>query len=100
LLLEAAGRQPGVEKSPAPEVKFESFVAEGMRVVLTVYVASGTAAADQIRTDLAFAVHRAMKAAGMENPMQRHNVRLQDLEPIRQAVFAAMEERRRKESAL
>ena len=97
LLLDAAGKQPGVEKTPAPQVKFDTFVAEGMRVVLTVYIAS-SATADQVRTDLAFAVHRAMKAAGMENAMQRHNVRLQDLEPIRQAVFAAMEERRRKES--
>ena len=94
LLLDAAAAQSGLEKTPPPEVRFESFDADGMKLSLTVHVSSG-ATSDRVRTELAFAVHRGMRAGGIENPIHRHNVRLSDLEPIRQAVFAAMEERRR-----
>jgi potassium efflux system protein len=99
LLLDAAAAQAGLEKEPAPEVKFEIFDADGMKLTLNCHVAVGSAV-DQVRTDLAFAVHRVMHAAGIESPGHRHTVRLSDLEPIRQAVFAAMEERRRKEGGL
>ncbi len=95
VLLDAAALQPGVEKAPPPEVKFETFDGDGMKLSLTVYAAEG-ATSDKVRTDLAFAIHAAMRNAGIENPMHRHNVRLSDLEPIRQAVFAALEERKRK----
>lgn len=94
VLEDSARRQPGIAVSPAPSVKFESFDADGMKLSLTVHVEDGSKS-DEIRTDLAFAVHRAMRAAGIENSGHRHNVKLTDLEPIRQAVFAAMEERRR-----
>ena len=94
ILEDAARQQAGIAKVPPPEVKFESFDADGMKLSLTVHTADG-AAGDTVRIDLAFAIHRAMRAAGIENPMHRHNVRLSDLEPVRQAVFAAMEERRR-----
>lgn len=94
ILLEVAKQQAGVEATPAPEVKFDSFESDGLKLLLVVHVTSGTAS-DAIKTDLAFAVHRAMRAAGIENAMHRHNVRLSDLEPVRQAVLAAMEERRR-----
>ena len=94
ILLDAASAQTGLEPAPVPEVRFENFDGDGMKLSLTVSVSNG-AESDKIRTNLAFAIHRAMRAAGIENQGQRHNVRLQDLEPIRQAVFAAMEERRR-----
>jgi small-conductance mechanosensitive channel len=61
VLLEAAGRQAGVEKAPMPEVVFDSFTKEGMKLVLTVHASTG-AESDTIRTALAFAVHRALQA--------------------------------------
>jgi small-conductance mechanosensitive channel len=94
VLEETARTVTGIESDPAPVVKFESFDADGMKLSLTAH-AGETATSDQVRTDLAFAVHRAMREAGIETSGHRHSVKLTDLEPIRQAVFAAMEERRR-----
>ncbi len=97
LLLDVAGKTSGLEADPAPMVNFDAFDADGLKLTLLVHATSG-ATAEATRTELAFAIHAAMRAAGIESPSHRHNVRLTDLEPIRQAVFAAMEERRRKES--
>ena len=94
MIEEAARGQKGVLPTPPPTVKFESFDADGMKLSLTAHVADG-GASEAVRTDLAFAIHRAMRAAGIDSPGHRHNVKLTDLEPIRQAVFAALEERRR-----
>ncbi len=97
IMLQAARDLPGIEKEPPPLVNFDSFDGAGMRLTLLAHVGNG-AIADATRTSLAMAIHRSMRAAGVENPVQSHNVRLRDLEPIRQAVFAAMEERRRKDA--
>jgi small-conductance mechanosensitive channel len=97
LMLEVAGQHGEIAKDPAPQVNFDSFDADGIKLTLLAYANSG-ATSDATRTELALAIHKAMRAAGIENPIHRHNVRLSDLEPIRQAVFAALEERRRKES--
>jgi potassium efflux system protein len=94
IMLEAAARVEGVAKSPAPLVNFDAFDGDGMKLTLQAHAAS-RAIADAVRTELALSVHSAMRTAGVENPTHRHNVRLQDLEPIRQAITAAMEERRR-----
>jgi small-conductance mechanosensitive channel len=94
IMLQVAGARPGIEKEPAPFVNFDGFDADGIKLTLTAHATSG-ATSDATRTDMALAIHRAMRAAGIENSGHRHNVRLTDLEPIRQAVFAAMEERRR-----
>lgn len=69
LLLEAAAAQTGVEPQPSPEVRFDSFDADGMKLTLMVHVASGTAS-ERIRTDLAFAIHKAMREAGIGVPRQ------------------------------
>jgi small-conductance mechanosensitive channel len=97
VMLQAAQSHAGIEKEPAPVVNFDNFDADGIKLTLLAYATSG-ATADATRTELALAIHKAMRAAGIENPIHRHNVRLQDLEPIRQAVSAAMEERRRTRS--
>lgn len=76
-------------------VNFENFDADGMKLNLLAYASSG-ATSDTTRTELALRIHQSMRSAGIENPIHRHNVRLSDLEPIRQAVFAALEERKRK----
>ena len=97
LVLEAATGVPGLAKDPPPVVNFDGFDTGGMRLNLIAHALSGETA-DAARTQLAFAIHRTLKSAGIGNPSQQHSIRLQDLEPIRQAVFAAMEERRRKEA--
>lgn len=97
LMIEVAAQHVDVAKDPPPLVNFENFDADGMRLNLLAYASSG-ATSDTTRTELALRIHQSMRSAGMENPVHRHNVRLSDLEPIRQAVFAALEERKRKGS--
>ena len=98
LLLATASQQPGLDPSLPPIVNFDSFDADGIKLTLVAH-ATGGATADATRTQLALNIHTAMRAAGIENPIHRHNVRLTDLEPIRQAVMAAMEERRRNKAS-
>ena len=95
LMIEVASQHADVAKDPAPMVNFENFDADGMKLNLLAYASSG-ATSDTTRTELALRIHQSMRSAGIENPIHRHNVRLSDLEPIRQAVFAALEERKRK----
>lgn len=95
LMIDIALQHADVAKDPSPQVNFDNFDADGMKLTLLAYASSG-ATSETTRTELALRIHQAMRSAGIENPIHRHNVRLADLEPIRQAVFAALEERKRK----
>ncbi len=98
VVVEAAQADPRVLQQPPPSVTFAGFGPNAVDLCLTVRVADRTAAADA-KTELAFAVLNALRAAQIEVPRPQTDIRLRDLEPIRQAIALALEERRRAAAA-
>ena len=96
VLAETAGRQAGIVADPAPQVEFEAASGEAVTFAIAAMSREGANPAT-VRTDLALAVLTALRAAGIASPSPSHSVKLTDLEPLRQGLMQALEERRRKE---
>ena len=83
-----------IVQTPAAVIEFESFGTDGTTLAIAGAITDPADAAS-VKTGLAFAIRRALSDAGIEPATNEHQVRLSDLEPIRQAFMAAMAERQR-----
>jgi len=74
-LLEAADKEPGVMKEPAPEVRFEDFADSAMALALLCWIPN---ARDDLRTTsaLRFAIEKAFRAGGIDIPFPQRDVRV------------------------
>ena len=70
LMLEAAQLHPEIAKDPAPQVNFDSFDPDGIKLTLTAHANNG-ATSSATRTELALAIHKYMRTAGIEMPAHR-----------------------------
>lgn len=97
LMIGIATAHPGVG-TPPPSVVFDGFGDGGVKLTLRAVIKDASRM-DEIRTQLAFAAIKAMRAAGVPTASAEHHVKLADLEPFRKALSKAMEERARSRSA-
>ncbi len=75
VLLEVASREPGVSKTPAPEVRFEDFGESSLSMALMCWIPH---ARDDLRTSsaLRFAIEKALREAKIEIPFPQRDVRI------------------------
>ena len=98
ILSEIASGHPAMLPSPAPAVEFEAFTQDGVTLAVTAE-ARDPQQVGAARTDLALAIAKALRTAGISSPSPMHSVRLTDLEPLRHGLMQALEERRRREGS-
>lgn len=92
LLVKAAQDCPVLLAHPAPYVWFEDFGASSLDFSVRGFVANvnnrGTA-----RSELRFAVFKALHEAGIEIPYSQHDIRFRDLDGVRDAINRFAQER-------
>ena len=96
LLLAVAEANPRILKQPGPGVSLDNLGPNALEFTVAGHVAdinSGGAAQNELR----FAILKALRQAGVEVAYRQHDVHLRDLDGVRSAFLAAMEERRREQ---
>jgi len=76
LLLEVARRHPGTLDDPAPYVVFEAFGESALEFFLWVWTKDYTHRPTVFRSELNFAIHEALREAGVVVPFKQVDVRL------------------------
>jgi small-conductance mechanosensitive channel len=96
IIRNVVARHDGLSRNPEPVVEFDSFGTDGVILAVSGVVVEAPEA-PVVKTGLAFAIRRALNDAGIEHATPEHQVKLTDLEPVRQAFLAAMAERRKQQ---
>ena len=94
IMLQLAEAQPGVLRYPPPYVAFVGFGASSIDMAINVFV-SDVNGGGPIKTELAFKILKAFREAGIEMPYPQQDIRLRDLDPVRDVLSRVIEERRR-----
>jgi len=76
VLLKVASENSNVLPEPAPEVLLKEFADSSINFELVVWTATMTYRPFQMQSDLNFAVHRALKGAGIEIPYPQRDVHI------------------------
>jgi potassium-dependent mechanosensitive channel len=97
LLLKLAEDQAGVLRYPAPNVAFIGFGASSIDLALNLFV-SDVNGGGPIKTEMAFKILKAFREAGIDMPNPQYDVHLRDLDPVRDLLGRAIEERRQQQS--
>ena len=84
-LLKCADEHPSVLREPAPRVYFHDFGASSLDFELRAYI-SNVDVSLTTRSDLRFAIHKALKEAGIEIPFPQRDVHLRDIDRIEKAL--------------
>ena len=97
ILLKLAEEQAGVLRYPPPNVSFIGFGASSIDLALNLFVADVNGGGP-IKTDLAFKILKAFREANVEMPNPQYDVHLRDLDPVRDILARAIEERRQQQA--
>lgn len=76
VLLRVAAEQPAVLRDPAPQVFFDSFGDSALNFELAVWTAEMVTAPRRFRSDLNFAIARALREEGIEIPFPQPDLHL------------------------
>ncbi|MCA9790432.1 MAG: mechanosensitive ion channel, partial [Candidatus Eremiobacteraeota bacterium] len=78
-LLEAGAEHPNVLDDPAPKVLFDAFGDSSLNLELAVWIKAGTIGAQQLRSDLNFAIDRKFRQADVEIPFPQRDLNFRNL---------------------
>lgn len=92
LLLRVAAGTRGVEAEPAPEVWFNGFGDSGLDFELLVWVDVTAKTQSPVRSDLYFALFRALRSAGIALPNPQRDLHLRSVSAESVQAFAALSE--------
>jgi small-conductance mechanosensitive channel len=100
ILLKCAEEHPALLRDPEPRVFFQDFGASSLDFELRAYIGNVDVALST-RSDLRFAILKALRAAGIEIPYPQQDLHLKDIDRIEKALSSARpaEPRRRAAAA-
>lgn len=85
ILLKCAEEHPAVLREPAPRVYFQDFGSSSLDFELRAYIGNVDAGLT-VRSDLRFAILKALRAAGVEIPFPQQDLHLRDIDRIEKAL--------------
>ena len=95
--MKLAEDQAGVLRYPPPSVSFVGFGGSSIDLALNLFV-SDVNGGGPIKTDMAFKILKAFREAGIDMPNPQYDVHLRDLDPVRDILARAIEERRQQQA--
>jgi potassium-dependent mechanosensitive channel len=96
ILLKLAEEQAGVLRYPPANVAFVGFGGNSIDMALNLFVADVNGGGP-IKTEVAFKILKAFREAGIEMPNPQYDIHLRDLDPVRDMLTRAIEERRQQQ---